>query len=151
MSKDRASSDVVSVDPHEIAELIGLADAALLGPSRCKLPVRTVAKLRENREDAELTTGDVGAILGISRAQVTRYTSDETRTDRLPHRRRLGTVILVRAGDLAAFIEAKSSRRTSPVVPPTARDRKAYERQARKVMEEVARRHNIKLPPFPAE
>jgi hypothetical protein len=130
----------IRISKIEVAELIGLTRSELLGPGSIVLSLKTVEKLKADRQDAELGTTDVGLILGVSRQQVTRYASEEDRQIRLAHRRRLGTQILVCVADLVVFIEAMNA--PTPV-PLTQAEKKRYEREALRIGDECRRRHNM--------
>jgi hypothetical protein len=55
----------------------------------------------------------------------------------------IGTVILIRAGDLAAFIEAKN---TAGPMPIKQVERRRYARETARIVEEGLKRHGLKMP-----
>jgi hypothetical protein len=131
-------------EPHDVAAWIGLADASLLGTEPIRLPASTVERLKLLGDRVELTTGEVGAILRVSKWRVRNYClpADEAGRGRpvLGYRRSMpGAPLKVVAADLAAWIV----QTRNPPVPTTGAPPRADLARARQAEEEVRRRHNL--------
>lgn len=124
-------------DTADLAELIGLDDASLLGTQPIDLSPETIDKLRRFGPKAELNTHEVGRILGVSHNQVGNYCLANS-PPKLGHRRS-SRVFLISAASLAEFVKA----RNKPSVP-TSGHRPAIDTKRAKASEgRVRARHNL--------
>ena len=135
-----------TVEPSQLAGWIGLENAGLLGAQPIRLPESTVERLRDFGVRAELTTGDVAAVLGVTTTTVRSYTCPERTIRReqgravvLGHRFAASGWIFISAADLAAFI----TQAATPPVSTTGAAPKVDVAEAQRAMGRARRKHNL--------
>ena len=161
---------VTYCEPRVVAEWIGLVELTLLGTEPIPLAASTVERLKLHGELVELTPGEVGAILRLTRFAVVKLTQPVriyknrkkgVEGQSVPRRVVLGhrqadEKLLISGADLAAWISLTHLPPvpTAGTAPPvthfqisTAQQRAHDDRQCQRDLDELWRRHRVGRPP----